>query len=77
MVVPSHDFIVKRAMKEVKPKVKPPASENWLLPDNQLSQNDLISGIKNAENVPFWTVQESMEHFEQWLREKEKKDIFQ
>jgi len=60
-------------MKEIKTKVQPQDSGNWLLPDNSLSHSEFISGIKKAENGPFYTVQESMEHFEKWIREIEKK----
>jgi len=57
-------------MKGVKTKVNLQDLENWLFPDNSLSQNEFIAGIKKAENGPFYTVKESMEHFEKWIREK-------
>jgi predicted transcriptional regulator len=46
---------------------------NWILPGNSLSQDEFLSGIKQAEEGPFFTVQESMENFEQWLKSREKK----
>lgn len=47
--------------------------KNWILPENSLSQDEFLSGIKQAEEGPFFTVQESMENFEQWLKSREKK----
>jgi hypothetical protein len=47
--------------------------KNWILPGNSLSQDEFLSGIKQAEEGPFFTVQESMENFEQWQKSREKK----
>ena len=47
--------------------------KNWILPENSLSQDEFLSGIKQAEEGLFFTVQESMENFEQWLKSREKK----
>jgi predicted transcriptional regulator len=47
--------------------------KNWILPENSLSQDELLAGIKQAEEGPFFTVQESMENFEQWLKSREEK----
>jgi hypothetical protein len=47
--------------------------KNWILPDNDLTREDIIKGIRQAEEGPFQSVQESMEHFELWLKESEKK----
>ena len=60
-------------MKEIKTKAKIKDPENWILPGNTMSQDELIAGIRKAENGPFYTIQESMEHFEQWLKTREKK----
>ncbi len=60
-------------MKETKTKEKIKDPENWILPGNTMSQDELIAGIREAENGPFYTIQESMEHFEQWLKTKEKR----
>ncbi len=38
-----------------------------------LAEMEFFEGIKSAEEGPFYTVQESMNHFEKWLKEKEKK----
>jgi predicted transcriptional regulator len=47
--------------------------KNWILPENSLSQDEFLSGINQAEEGPFFTVQESMENFEQWLKSRERK----
>jgi len=47
--------------------------KNWILPENSMNQDEFLSGIKQAEEGPFFTVQESMENFEQWLKSREKK----
>ena len=60
-------------MKEIKTKEKIKDPENWILPGNILSQDELIAGVRKAENGPFYTIQESMEHFEQWLKTREKR----
>lgn len=49
--------------------------KNWILPENSLSQDELLAGIKQAEEGPFFTVQESMENFEQWLKSREETKI--
>lgn len=38
-----------------------------------LSEEEFQEGIKTAEEGPYYTVQESMNHFEEWLKEKQKK----
>lgn len=47
--------------------------KNWTTPDQSLSHDELMSGILKAEEGPFYTVQESMENFERWLKTREKK----
>jgi hypothetical protein len=47
--------------------------KNWILPENSLSQEEFLAGIKQAEEGPFFTVQESMENFELGLKSREKK----
>jgi len=47
--------------------------KNWTLPGNSLSQYEFLDGIQKAEEGPFYTVQESMENFELWLKSREKK----
>ena len=37
----------------------------------KLTEKELLDGIKAAEKGPFYTVQESMNHFEEWLIKRE------
>jgi predicted transcriptional regulator len=60
-------------MKQFKTDDQKKDIKNWILPGNSLSQDEFLSGIKQAEEGPFFTVQESMENFEQWLKSREKK----
>ena len=60
-------------MKQLKIDDQKKDIKNWILPENSLSQDEFLSGIKQAEEGPFFTVQESMENFEQWLKSREKK----
>jgi len=38
-----------------------------------LSRDEFIKAIKSAEKGPFYSVQESMNQFEKWIKEREKK----
>ena len=60
-------------MNELKIEDQKERPKNWTLPDNSLSLNEFLSGIVKAEEGSFYTVQESMENFEQWLKSREKK----
>ena len=60
-------------MKHLKSEDQKNELKNWTSPDISLSQNELLSGILKAEEGPFYTVQESMENFERWLKAREKK----
>jgi hypothetical protein len=60
-------------MKIIKPKNGKTGKKRWILPETMMTQEEFISGIMEAEKGPFSTVQESMEHFEKWLDQKEKK----
>ena len=60
-------------MKEIKIKNQKKDFKNWVLPGNSISQDELLAGIREAEEGPFFTVQESMENFELWLKSGEKK----
>ncbi len=60
-------------MKRIEKKEPLPPVKTWILPNIDLTQEDVIKGIRLAEEGPFHTVQESMEHFELWLKENEKK----
>ena len=49
-------------------------SENkWLSPDSNLSYDEFKEGIKKAEEGPFHSVQQSMQNFELWIKNKAKK----
>ena len=45
----------------------------WLAPDTRLTRDEFMDGIKKAEDGPFHSVQESMENFDKWLINREKK----
>lgn len=46
---------------------------NWAIPEQTITREEFVSAIEEAEKGPFYTVQESMQHFEQWLKSREKK----
>lgn len=60
-------------MKAVKMTVQKKKPKSWVLPGQSLSQEELVSGIKEAEEGEFHTVQESKEKFDIWLKSREKK----
>ena len=60
-------------MKQFKIEDQKKNFKNWILSGNSLSQDEFLSGILKAEEGPFYTVQESMENFEQWLKSRERK----
>jgi hypothetical protein len=60
-------------MKEIKTKKPKKKEKSWVLPGTKLTQDEFVSGIRKAEEGPFNTVQESVEHFESWLKMREKK----
>ena len=60
-------------MKEIKITGQKKKPKSWVLPGQSLSQDEFIDGIKEAEEGPFHTVQESKENFELWLKSREKK----
>lgn len=59
-------------MKEIKTEDQKKDFKNWILPGNSLRQDEFLDGIKKAEEGSFYTVQESMENFELWLKSREK-----
>jgi len=59
-------------MKNLKPEDQNELN-NWTTPDQLLSHDEFMYGIAKAEEGPFFTVQESMENFERWMKSKEKK----
>ena len=60
-------------MKQFKIEDQKKNINNWILLGNSLTQDEFLSGILKAEEGPFYTVQESMENFEQWLKSRERK----
>ena len=60
-------------MKDIKAKEKKKDPNNWVIPENTLNQDEFIAGIRKAEKGPFYTIEESMEHFEQWTKSRGKK----
>ena len=47
--------------------------QNWVIPDQVVSLEEIQTAIKSAEKGPFMKVQEAMNDFEQWLKSREKK----
>ncbi len=43
---------------------------NWALPNQKVTHAEFMDAIKEAEKGPFYTVQESMQHFEEWLNSR-------
>ncbi|NEW84585.1 MAG: hypothetical protein GZ094_19765 [Mariniphaga sp.] len=60
-------------MIDIKTNGQKEESKNWILPGITLSQDEFSEGILKAENGHFYTIQESMEHFEQWMKSRDKK----
>ena len=60
-------------MKEIKTVASKKKEKSWIVPGTKLTQDEFDSGIRKAEEGPFCTVQESMEHFELWLKTRVKK----
>lgn len=61
-----------RSMKAMKTKKKA-AEKNWTMPGVKLTHEEFLEGIRKAEEGPFYTVEESMDHFDKWLKSREKK----
>lgn len=49
-----------------KPELKFTTTEKW-------TDKEFRAGIKEAERGPFYSVEESVEKFEKWRKEREKK----
>jgi len=71
--VPLHFHFSSNIMKDIKTKVKNKDPKSWILPENTLSEEEFLAGIRKAEKGPFYTIQESMEHFEQWIKSRAKR----
>lgn len=61
------------SMIENKPKKINEKPKNWAQPGISLSKDQFETEIREAEKGPFYTVQESMEHFELWMKSNEKR----
>lgn len=59
-------------LKELKASIKNSDTKNWLAPNCSLAHEEFLEGIQKAENNTFHSVQDSMKHFESWLKSKEK-----
>lgn len=55
-------------MKHLKSDDQKDVLKNWTTPGNSLSHDEFMVGILKAEEGPLYTVQESMENFERWLK---------
>jgi hypothetical protein len=64
-------FKLNTNMTEVKQANKQPKS--WIQSGTCLTHQEFEKEIKKAEKGPFHSVQKSMENFELWLTEREKK----
>ncbi len=50
-----------------------PKEQNWAIPDQVVSLEEIQTAITSAEKGPFMKVQEAMNDFERWLKSREKK----
>lgn len=60
-------------MKHSKAEEQNTELNRWTSSGNELSMEEFLSGIKDAEEGTFHSVQESMENFERWMKSREKK----
>lgn len=60
-------------MKHTKAEEQNKELKSWTSSVNALSTEEFLSGIKEAEEGSFHSVQESMENFEKWMKSREKK----
>ena len=54
-------------------KTKEVKEINWAIPKQTVTHSDLMAAIESAEKGPFYTVTQSMQHFEQWLKMRKKR----
>ena len=45
----------------------------WATHGQTITQEEFVQAIREAEKGPFYSIQESMNHFEQWLNSRENK----
>ena len=57
----------------MKGQKSPPDSGGDFTTGGNLRRDEFVKGIKSAEKGPFYSVQESMNKFEKWINEREKK----
>jgi len=50
--------------------IKAKETDSWALPGKSLSFKEFKSGIKNAEEGPFYTVEESKKMLEEWRKKR-------
>jgi len=50
--------------------IKTKEKGNWALPGNPIPHNEFKDGIKNAEEGPFYTLEESKNMLEEWRKKK-------
>lgn len=62
-------FVYLDIMKYVKGKNE---KSTWLVP-TEINQEEFLEAIKKAEKGPFYTVQESMARFDEWLKNRPKR----
>ena len=58
-------------MKSVAKKDIEKKKTNLAIPGQTVSKEELVQSIREAEKGPFYTIQESMNHFDQWLNSRE------
>jgi hypothetical protein len=56
-----------------KTKTENRINNSWLDPDTELSFEEFTDGIKKAEAGSFKSVQDSMNIFEKWMKNRSKK----
>lgn len=49
------------------------STENSFTSGETLTEKEFKQGIEKAEKGPFYTVQESMNRFEKWMKKREKR----
>lgn len=53
-------------------KTKKAKEVNWAIPYQTITYDEFIDALKKAEAGPFYSVQESMQHFDKWLKSRKK-----
>lgn len=66
-------FSITNNMITRKIKAKETREINWAIPDQKVTHDEFKAAIGQAEKGPFYTIRESMHHFEQWLKSRKKK----